>query len=500
MNRLLIMVMLLANVAIADTFTWTVPTTRANGAPLSLAEIAGYRIQYKADTDVVYQSIDVTPGTITSAVIPIPTGKTYSVVQIATLDTNGLLSDWTPFNAALSASSAASSSTASSAASSSVAVSSSVASVAQSTTPNIALGKTVTTSADESASLTGANAVDGDTTTRWASSYADANWISIDLGSQFDITGVKLNWETAYGKSYQLQSSNDGVTWNTVYSTSTGAGGIENITISTSARYIKLNGILRGTSWGYSLWEFEVYGNASLASSSVASSSVASSSVASSSKSSSVASSSTPTSSKSSSVSSSSSVIAVSYVARTIPTKINPGLLGTYYTQPFTSPYITSLTQVNATLAIAKPSATFTANVLNYYNAPNMDNLYTYGNLRTFLRADGSSLNTDPATAGQGAIIHLVGYVNLTAGNYSFKVTGDDGYSIRLNQKVVAEHNANSAAVERTHPVFNIPVTGYYAIDVKYWDVGGNYVLGVKLANSSNGVYSYLTTGDLFNF
>ena len=66
----------------------------------------------------------------------------------------------------------------------------------------------------------------------------------------------------ADGKSYQIQVSSNATSWATVYSTTAGDGGLDEITFATaSARYVRMYGIQRGTQWGYSLWEFEVYGN-----------------------------------------------------------------------------------------------------------------------------------------------------------------------------------------------------------------------------------------------
>src|SRR5262249_39155225 len=85
-------------------------------------------------------------------------------------------------------------------------------------------------------------------------------WIQIDLGSTQTICHVKLTWETAYATSYQIQTSNDAATWTTIYSTTTGTGGVNDLTgLSGSGRYIRMYGTVRATGYGYSLWEFEVY-------------------------------------------------------------------------------------------------------------------------------------------------------------------------------------------------------------------------------------------------
>jgi hypothetical protein len=127
--------------------------------------------------------------------------------------------------------------------------------------------------------FTTANAVDGNTNTRWASNFNDAEWIYLDLGATASINRVVLNWEGAYGKGYQIQVSNNATSWTTVYSTTTGDGATDDLTVAGSGRYVRMNGITRGTGYGYSLWEFQVYGVRGGASSSSATTSVSSSSV-----------------------------------------------------------------------------------------------------------------------------------------------------------------------------------------------------------------------------
>ena len=58
----------------------------------------------------------------------------------------------------------------------------------------------------------------------------------------------------------QIQVSNDNSTWSTVYSTTTGTGGQETFPISTTARYIRVYATVRATTFGDSIFEFDVYG------------------------------------------------------------------------------------------------------------------------------------------------------------------------------------------------------------------------------------------------
>jgi F5/8 type C domain-containing protein len=127
-------------------------------------------------------------------------------------------------------------------------------------TTNAALNKPTTASSTENAGTPASAAVDGSTTTRWSSAFSDPQWIYVDLGSTQSICHVKLNWEAAYGKSYQIQTSPNATSWTNIYSTTTGDGGIDDLTgLSGSGRYIRMNGTVRGTGYGYSLWEFEIY-------------------------------------------------------------------------------------------------------------------------------------------------------------------------------------------------------------------------------------------------
>src|ERR1022692_825940 len=63
------------------------------------------------------------------------------------------------------------------------------------------------------------NAVDGNLSTRWSSAFSDPQWLQVDLG------------------------------------------GVQTIPVSGSGRYVRMYGTQRATGYGYSLWEFQVYGS-----------------------------------------------------------------------------------------------------------------------------------------------------------------------------------------------------------------------------------------------
>ncbi|HEV8253618.1 MAG TPA: cellulase family glycosylhydrolase [Vicinamibacteria bacterium] len=127
-------------------------------------------------------------------------------------------------------------------------------------TTNLALNRPANASSNANGSYGAKRAFDGNTGTRWGSTYSDPQWISVDLGSAQAISRVKLNWEGAYARAYKIQVSNDGTTWTDAYSTTSGDGGIDDLAVSASGRYVRMYGTQRATAYGYSLWEFEVYG------------------------------------------------------------------------------------------------------------------------------------------------------------------------------------------------------------------------------------------------
>ncbi|MEV7420004.1 discoidin domain-containing protein [Streptomyces sp. NPDC089919] len=121
-------------------------------------------------------------------------------------------------------------------------------------------GKNATASSVEGAGTPASAAVDGDNGTRWSSQFADPQWIQVDLGAPAQLSQVVLRWETAAAKAYRIELSTDGTNWSTAYSTATSTGGVQTLDVSGTARYVRVYGTQRTTGYGYSLWEFQVYG------------------------------------------------------------------------------------------------------------------------------------------------------------------------------------------------------------------------------------------------
>jgi P pilus assembly chaperone PapD len=119
----------------------------------------------------------------------------------------------------------------------------------------------------ESSSFAPSMAVDGNSSTRWSSGQwlqnSNTGWIYVDLGTPFNISEVRLNWETAYAVNYQIQVSNNAVNWITI-ETVTGNQSkavVDFSGLSGTGRYVRI--FCTQTSAGsdnYSLYDFNVYG------------------------------------------------------------------------------------------------------------------------------------------------------------------------------------------------------------------------------------------------
>jgi len=117
---------------------------------------------------------------------------------------------------------------------------------------------TATSSALENNGNPATNAIDGNTSTRWASAFEDGAWIQFDFGVTTPVGYMKLMWENAYGKQYNLLTSDDGQKWTQIRTVTNGQGGTEEFyNLGVNARYIRLQGVARATQYGYSLFEVQ---------------------------------------------------------------------------------------------------------------------------------------------------------------------------------------------------------------------------------------------------
>lgn len=127
--------------------------------------------------------------------------------------------------------------------------------------PRISEGKPITASSNQNTYFVATKAVDGDIKTRWSSKFFDPQWITIDLEDTYHIHFIRLLWESAYGNAFSLQVSQDNQRWKTIEEVKNNRNMVsEFIFNDVIARYVRLYGTKRAGNWGYSLWEFQVYG------------------------------------------------------------------------------------------------------------------------------------------------------------------------------------------------------------------------------------------------
>jgi hypothetical protein len=134
--------------------------------------------------------------------------------------------------------------------------------LSQAADPLLSQGKAVTASSFQNGGLEPYLVADGNAGTRWSSNWSDPQWIRIDLNTVSTVSQVVLQWEAASGKAFQIQTSNDGTNWANIYTTTTGPGGTQTLNVSGSGRFVRMYGTQRNTGYGYSLFEFKVYGTA----------------------------------------------------------------------------------------------------------------------------------------------------------------------------------------------------------------------------------------------
>jgi hypothetical protein len=130
------------------------------------------------------------------------------------------------------------------------------------TNPNLSIGKIATAS-----SGTASQAIDNNTGTRWESAFTDPQWIMIDLGVKKNISDIIISWEGANAKDYSIETSINGTDWTTLV---TNIGMAANARtdrmydFNVDAQYVRLTGTARNLIYGYSIWEFQIYGTTSL--------------------------------------------------------------------------------------------------------------------------------------------------------------------------------------------------------------------------------------------
>lgn len=126
--------------------------------------------------------------------------------------------------------------------------------------PNLALHKPCVASSFENVGTVVENATDGDDGSRWGSQHRDGEWIQVDLQQEVALYQIKIHWEAAYASNYTIALSDDGKTW-TYQQEVNSAGGWDAVKLGDrKARYIRIIGNKRATSYGISLYEIQAFG------------------------------------------------------------------------------------------------------------------------------------------------------------------------------------------------------------------------------------------------
>jgi hypothetical protein len=119
-------------------------------------------------------------------------------------------------------------------------------------------------SSNEDPSLGPMYAFDGVVTTRWSSAHSEPQWLAVDLGEVVRISRVLIRWETAYAADYQVAIAEeaDGP-WEPLFRDREGDGQTDDVDDfePTSGRFVRMTGTKRGTNFGFSILELELYGD-----------------------------------------------------------------------------------------------------------------------------------------------------------------------------------------------------------------------------------------------
>lgn len=138
---------------------------------------------------------------------------------------------------------------------------------------NLAVGRPVTVNG-VSGGNEAKNAVDGDSTTRWASN-SSSGWIYVDLEGLYEIERVDVLFEAAYAKDFEIQFSRDEKTWVTTKTVTNFLNGenhdedgktspltwTSEDTCLGKARYVRVKAnAMQQWHPNMSIWELKVYG------------------------------------------------------------------------------------------------------------------------------------------------------------------------------------------------------------------------------------------------
>ena len=104
--------------------------------------------------------------------------------------------------------------------------------------------------------------VDGDLTTRWSSGYSEPQEVILHFTSPFNLGRIRLHWEAAVAREYDVSASADGTQWTTIGAVTNATPGPRVDDLDGGGLFaasLKLHLLKRlNPEWGFSLYEIEV--------------------------------------------------------------------------------------------------------------------------------------------------------------------------------------------------------------------------------------------------
>ena len=144
------------------------------------------------------------------------------------------------------------------------------------------------------------------------------------------------------------------------------------------------------------------------------------------------------------------------------------------------------------------PDATFTATDINY-GGPGL----FPGSVAQFLDANGQTDGntvSDAAVAGTGfenIYLDMNGYILLTGGTtYTFATVSDDGSILSIGGHQIVDNNEIQGPMQETG-TFTATTTGYYQIEIQYFQGGGGASLVAEYSTDGGNTYTDLTSAVL---
>ena len=134
----------------------------------------------------------------------------------------------------------------------------------------------------------------------------------------------------------------------------------------------------------------------------------------------------------------------------------------------------------------------------------NSANLYTFlkGDAKSAVATDNSGKTSDnKQNGGMGtttdAIVRGIGWLSLQGGTYDIRITGDDGYLLRIGGLLVGAVDKNQPVTETVYENFTI-TGGTHALELLYWDqaLDADLKIEFKHHGAADSTYSVLGEGE----